>query len=506
MTSPTAGSAPGHAFISYVREDSDEVDRLQELLEASGVSVWRDKDQLWPGQDWKIEIQRAITTGSLAFLACFSRNSEARDVTYQSEELIVAVEQIRLRRPGKQWFFPVLFDRVGLPSYDLGAGRTLDSLQRTELFDDRREAQTARLITTVVRLLDSSYSSASLERAYADDPTSFMKATLLDPAKQIQLEEFVSSRTKSVITSILDRSAFSLKFPQPVSNTAAIRFVAEQADRYFGAVEPLIDVLIAGCRWGRQEHYRLWTKAMKTLANAPQELSGHSALVELQGFPKIPLLYASALSSVERGDFGGLKAVAIDTPVRRREDREALPLVSASYPWRPFMSAQRAADVLAFSVTEEVTDADIANLETGRKGRRHTPVSDYLHDKLRPHFVDEVPNDDDFIELFDLTEIYLGLLAADDLLVAKQRNQRVAESGTGTRAAYRDGPWYGQSSWRHRYWGGGGPEVSLREEAEIAGSQWPPLQAGLFGGSQERAMKAFEYFISEMQQIRGNRH
>ena len=41
--SPTSGAAgSGHAFMSYDRDDSGEVDVLQHLLDAAGVRVWRD--------------------------------------------------------------------------------------------------------------------------------------------------------------------------------------------------------------------------------------------------------------------------------------------------------------------------------------------------------------------------------------------------------------------------------------------------------------------------------
>ena len=62
--------------------------------------MWRDIEKLWPGQDWKIEISRAITDSSLAFIACISANSTGREKTVQNEELILAAEQMRLRPPG----------------------------------------------------------------------------------------------------------------------------------------------------------------------------------------------------------------------------------------------------------------------------------------------------------------------------------------------------------------------------------------------------------------------
>ncbi len=148
------GKLAGHAFISYVREDSHRVDQLQRTLEAAGIPVWRDTASLWPGQDWRAIIRRAITDNALVFIACFSRNSVARAVSYQNEELVLAIEQLRLRRPDDPWLIPVRFDECDIPDRDLGGGRTLASIQRADLFGSKARDNTARLVAAIVRILE----------------------------------------------------------------------------------------------------------------------------------------------------------------------------------------------------------------------------------------------------------------------------------------------------------------------------------------------------------------
>jgi hypothetical protein len=143
----------GHVFISYVHEDSREVDRLQHKLESSGAQVWRDTADLWPGEDWRIKIRQAITTNALVFIACFSSVSIAREVSYQNEELVLAVEQLRLRPPDEPWLIPIRFDECDIPDRDIGAGRTLTSIQRADLFGDNYEKNIDRLVTIVLRIL-----------------------------------------------------------------------------------------------------------------------------------------------------------------------------------------------------------------------------------------------------------------------------------------------------------------------------------------------------------------
>ena len=142
-----------HAFISYVREDEHHVDRLQRKLESAGVRVWRDIADLWPGEDWRAKIRQAITDDALVFIACFSRQSIARNQSYQNEELILAIEQLRRRRAGDPWLIPVRFSDCDIPDVDIGMGRTLRSLQRVDLFGDRADEGAARLVVSVLRLL-----------------------------------------------------------------------------------------------------------------------------------------------------------------------------------------------------------------------------------------------------------------------------------------------------------------------------------------------------------------
>jgi len=146
-------SPRGHAFISYVREDKRRVDRLQKFLEANGVPVWRDTGRLWPGEDWQAKIREAIAADSLAFVACFSRNSENRQISYQRDELLLAIEQLRRRSPDRPYLLPVRFDDCPIPDWEIGPGRTLSSLQWVDLFGKQRQANAERLAAGVQHIL-----------------------------------------------------------------------------------------------------------------------------------------------------------------------------------------------------------------------------------------------------------------------------------------------------------------------------------------------------------------
>ena len=124
-----------NVFISYVRQNSDQVDKLAAELRRHGVTVWLDREQLVPGMRWQQAIRKAIRGGDF-FLACFSAESVARTRTYQNEELVVAIEELRLRPADRIWFIPALLSPCEVPDRAIGGGETLDSIQWAVLYQD----------------------------------------------------------------------------------------------------------------------------------------------------------------------------------------------------------------------------------------------------------------------------------------------------------------------------------------------------------------------------------
>jgi len=124
-----------HVFISYVREDALRVDQLAQDLKRAGVEVWLDREQIRAGQRWRDAIRNAIRSGAL-FVACFSRASARREKTHMNEELVVAIEELRIRAADRAWFVPVRIDDGEVPARSIGGGETLQDLQWVDLAAD----------------------------------------------------------------------------------------------------------------------------------------------------------------------------------------------------------------------------------------------------------------------------------------------------------------------------------------------------------------------------------
>src|SRR6266699_6100649 len=117
------------------------------------LNTQRETATVIPGEDWRAKIRHAITDNALVFIACFSGASLARSRSYQNDEIALAIEQIRLRRPDEPWIIPVRFDDSDIPEFDIGGGQVLASLQAVDLFGSRYDQGTAKLTTVVQRIL-----------------------------------------------------------------------------------------------------------------------------------------------------------------------------------------------------------------------------------------------------------------------------------------------------------------------------------------------------------------
>jgi hypothetical protein len=126
-------SSGAKVFMSYVREDQSDVDRLVSDLKQREISVWLDREDLAPGQRWKTEIRRAIREG-VGVIACFSQNSTSRSRSYMNEELTIIVDEIRARPINMTWFVPVRLNPCEVPDRSIGGGETLRDLQQVDLF------------------------------------------------------------------------------------------------------------------------------------------------------------------------------------------------------------------------------------------------------------------------------------------------------------------------------------------------------------------------------------
>jgi hypothetical protein len=52
-------------FVSYVRDNSDEIDKLCDIFRINKIEYWLDRDQVEAGKLWKKAIRDAINNGEI---------------------------------------------------------------------------------------------------------------------------------------------------------------------------------------------------------------------------------------------------------------------------------------------------------------------------------------------------------------------------------------------------------------------------------------------------------
>ena len=486
--SPGSDSDPRVAFISYVSEDSERVDELERHLNRAGIAVWRDRGNLKPGQDWKLEIRKAIKNNELAFLACFSDHSARRAKTVQNEELALAAEEFRLRPPGTQWLFPVRFDPVEIPAFDLGAGRDLStSLQWTDLFGHENVGNLIQLVSTIRDLLGVGEAPDSIDPGPVD-PAAHVKAMLQVPDRRIALDDYVSGLAKDAARSLSDVERFPFLIPDGEADNDL--YVSQLYFSYEEALRPLMAAMMSGCAFSDAAQTRLWALAVETVAGTVNKKSSdrsHVVLTELRKLGPLLALYAGGIGALARDNYAALHAI---TQAVARSDRSeiTIPLVAAYGPTNVHVDngtvAASAAAQQADGTYPSAADA-LAAYRSRQVGKRHTPVSDLLYrwcwTLAEPLFSDETAYED----AFDRFEALCGAVAA-------AARAQVGNSDLKWNYDYRG--WGGCFTWRYRYDGGRDPLALMLGSIDAVGGKWPPLEAGMFSGSTDVAVAALTEF------------
>ncbi len=126
-------------FLSYVHEDMDRVEWLEQQLYRNGVNTWRD-DKLRAGDNWDRVLKDVIKSQCHYVVFCQSRNMDSASETYVSDEFDEAWPRHRRRDfNGEKFIFPARMDNCR------GILRLADEqIQSRDVFDEEAAAALAR--------------------------------------------------------------------------------------------------------------------------------------------------------------------------------------------------------------------------------------------------------------------------------------------------------------------------------------------------------------------------
>lgn len=132
------GMPPAAVFLSYASEDRKSVEAIKSQLEAAGVDVWFDRQELRPGDDFEERILRNIDRCSL-FVPVISRHCLGPQRRFFRLEWNRALRVAAQAPPQMQFIVPVALDDTPLDADELPA--RFRDLQWTRLRDGQADAK-----------------------------------------------------------------------------------------------------------------------------------------------------------------------------------------------------------------------------------------------------------------------------------------------------------------------------------------------------------------------------
>lgn len=102
-------------FISYAKEDQERALGYYDLLRQEGLQPWLDIRHLLPGQNWEMEIDRALKDSHVIILL-LSTNSVSK-YGFVQKEVNSAIEASRRKPPGHIYILPLVIEPCDVPDY-----------------------------------------------------------------------------------------------------------------------------------------------------------------------------------------------------------------------------------------------------------------------------------------------------------------------------------------------------------------------------------------------------
>lgn len=120
-------------FLCHASQDKPIVRGLHKKLSAeTWIDPWLDEERLLPGQDWDLEIEKAVESSD-AIIVCLSSTSVSKEGYVQKE--LRKVIDVSLEKPeGVIYIIPVRLDECDSP-------RSLRTRQYIDYFPPRNRAQ-----------------------------------------------------------------------------------------------------------------------------------------------------------------------------------------------------------------------------------------------------------------------------------------------------------------------------------------------------------------------------
>ena len=145
MTS--ADNRPLRVFLCHSSNDKPAVRELYQKLRAEPwIEPWLDEEELYPGQDWNMEIEKAVEAAD-AIIVCLTKNSINKE-GYVQRELRIVLDFADYKPEGTIYILPVRLEECEPP-------RRLRAWQYADYFEGQRDRAFQRMLGSLKKRADS---------------------------------------------------------------------------------------------------------------------------------------------------------------------------------------------------------------------------------------------------------------------------------------------------------------------------------------------------------------
>lgn len=294
----------------------------------------------------------------------------------------------------------------------------------------------------------------TLEALGANDPLSpkvavaRVKRYLSDPQYSIALHDLVTNE----VAAVRERTN-NAHFPTSGENPTA-EITQARLKRYESALDLLLPELACIGYWADQKENELVAQSFRRVAeesDAPE--GGMTVWISLKRYPALLLLYGIGMAAIAHGNYSLVKSI-LDLKILKK-----------------YHTGEKRVSVLLHD--QAVMQHDHQPLLLGRK--EHTPLSNYLFDKLRETMRSYLPREDEYERTFLWFE-YFRALALLDAQLSPEEAQGYADDENSDPFNY----WFPVSRFGWR-------DIDL---APVAEEEFPKaMQARFFGGDSDKGQK-----------------
>lgn len=138
----TEAKRPLKVFLCHAHSDKDAVKALYTRLTNDGVDAWLDKEKLLPGQDWEMEIHKAVREADV-IIVCLSKQFNQRG--YRQKEVRLALDEADMIPEGEIFIIPARLEEC----------ESFDSLQKWHWVDLFNEEGYKKLLFSLIKRASS---------------------------------------------------------------------------------------------------------------------------------------------------------------------------------------------------------------------------------------------------------------------------------------------------------------------------------------------------------------